>query len=298
MSAAARILIALERRFPDNEFAPKHFSALLIQYLESGLCPPHLLTEIEAPDEHKLWSCIWEAMLFRHLSTARCILRGTSKASGQHGPDFCVEVDGRIIWVEATVPEPKGIPSDWLAPPNFEEIRVKSKPDQERVLRCSSVIRDKQRKFSEYRQNGIIEPSDSTVVAVNICQLSDFDIDGAGISQLPLVAEAVFPVGPIGIPLARDGRQVGPPQLTHRSTLAKATGVEIEGGLFLDMEFANVSAVIQAHQRDVHERDLVLMTVHNPNATNKLPYGLFSTRRELVWEQRENGHYVTDVARG
>jgi hypothetical protein len=43
---------------------------LLSQYAAWGLGPPHLIAEIETENEGKLWSYIWEAMLYRHLRSA------------------------------------------------------------------------------------------------------------------------------------------------------------------------------------------------------------------------------------
>lgn len=159
----------------------------------------------------------------------------------------------------------------------------KTKPDVERVLRCASVIADKRKKFAQYRQKGIVWENDCTVIAVNICQLSDHDMDGNGISRYPLTMEALFPIGPLAVPIGLDG-SLGEAENTARFTLRKATGNEIPGAYFLETEFANVSAVVQAYQRDTHGKDLILATVHNPLALNPLPTGLFGARKEFVAE--------------
>jgi hypothetical protein len=177
MSKRQRIAAALHKQFPNNIVAPNHFGDLLTQYAESGLSPPHLVAEIETSDEGKLWSYIWEAMLYRHLSSMSYALQKSVTAAGQRGPDFCVEYKGRAIWIEATAPSPEGIAADWLEPPRKGEYRVKTKPDRQRVLRCTSAIDAKQKKFGEYRAKGIVGASDCAVIAVNICRLSDWDVD-------------------------------------------------------------------------------------------------------------------------
>lgn len=138
MTNNERILAAMTKRFPNNNIAPEHYGSLLIEYLESGLSPPHIVAEIETGDEQKFWSAVWEAMLYRHLCQCGHSPRNSIRASGQHGPDFAIDHDGKTIWIEAVVPEPKGIPADWLEPPG-REVRVKCKPDTERVVRCTSV---------------------------------------------------------------------------------------------------------------------------------------------------------------
>ena len=291
-----RIAEAMQKRFPNPSGAPNHFGELLAQYAKSNLSPPHLVTEIETLDEGKIWSYLWEAMLYRHLSSTGYELRNSVTAAGQNGPDFCVKCQGRTIWIEATVPSPEGIAADWLEPPCKGEIKVKTKPDQPRVLRCTSAIAAKQKKFAEYRAKGIIGASDCAVIAVNICRLSDWDVDGNGISQLPLVLEAVFPIGPLGVPITREGKQDGPAQHMPRFALKKVNGSEIQTANFLDPRFANVSAVVQGHQKDMFKRDLVLSTVHNPLTSNPLPTSLFGTRKEFVAEERGDEYQIKNVA--
>jgi hypothetical protein len=78
--------------------------------------PPHFLAELKAGDDGKFWSAIWEAMLYRHLKACGFNLRNKTAASGQIGPDFGFDHDGRTIWIEAVVPSPEGIPAEWLEP--------------------------------------------------------------------------------------------------------------------------------------------------------------------------------------
>lgn len=285
MNAEQRIEAALQKRFPNNKVAPNHFGELLTQYAESGMSPPHLVAEIETADEGKLWSYVWEAMLYRHLRSMGYALRNSVTAAGQRGPDFCVDYQGRTIWIEATVPSPEGIPADWLESPRKGEYRVKTKPDQQRVLRCTSAIDAKQEKFAEYQAKGIVGASDCVVIAVNICRLSDWDVDGNGISQLPLVMEALFHIGPLGVPITPEGKLDGPAQHMPRFALKKVNGREVRTGYFLDPRFANVSAVVQRHQKHMFKEDLVLSMVHNPLASNPLPTGLFGVYKEFVAEE-------------
>jgi hypothetical protein len=296
MNSGQQIAEALQKRFSNHDVARSHFGELLTQYAESGLSPPHLVAEIETADEGKLWSYIWEAMLYRYLCTMGYELPNSVTAAGQHGPDFCVSYQGRTIWIEATVPSPEGIPADWLAAPRKGEVRVRTKPDAERVLRCTSAIDAKQKKFAVYRAKGIVGAKDCAVIAVNICRLSDWDIDGNGISQLPLVMEAVFPIGPLAVPITHDGKLHGPAQHMPRFALEKVNGREIQTANFLDPLFANVSAVMQGHQKDMFERDLVLSTVHNPLASNPLPTNLFGIYKEFVAEERGDEYQIKDVA--
>jgi hypothetical protein len=89
MSNRQRIAAVLRVRFCRNEVAQTHFRELLADYADSELSSSHLVAEIETADEGKLYSYIWEAMLYRHLCSLGYTLQSaTVTMSGQHGPDF------------------------------------------------------------------------------------------------------------------------------------------------------------------------------------------------------------------
>lgn len=285
----------LQRRFPNSAAARARYTKLLLPYIESGVGPPHLVSEIETNDEGKLWSVLWEAMLFRQLTSQHYPLRSTSKRSGQIGPDFRTEYSDKPIWIEAIVPSPEGLPEDWLAPSQAGSVKVWSRPHEQMLLRCTSAIETKRKKIETYRSRNTIAPNDCVVVAINICRLSQWDIDGSGISQLPLMAEAVFPIGPLGVPISPEGKIDGPARHMPRFTIARKGASAIPTFAFLDERFAYISAVVQAHQRDPRDR-LLLSTIHNPLAINPLPLGLFGRVREFVTMPFGDEYNLADVA--
>ena len=255
-----------------------------------------MLSELETGDDGKFWSSVWEAMLFRHFTDLGFALTNRSKSSGQNGPDFCLSHEGRTIWVEAVVPSPKGIPVGWVEPVMPGEVHARSMPDHPRVLRCTSAIADKHLKFTRYRSGGIVHEDDCAVIAVNICRLSDFDVDGNGISQLPLSLEAVFPLGPLGVPLTAEGELAGEVMHTPRFEVQKASGVDVSTANFLNPAYAGISAVLQGHQRDVFDRRLVLAEIHNPLASNKLPVELFGACKEFVATEDGGAYQLRNIA--
>ncbi|MES2255510.1 MAG: hypothetical protein V4559_10765 [Pseudomonadota bacterium] len=295
LNRSQRLEAVLAKRFPNNQIYPGHLLRLLTEYADSGLAPPHMIEEIETGEEGKLWSHLWEAMLYRHFTAQGYELRNRSGPGGQNGPDFRFDRDGKTIWVEAVVPSPEGIPEEYLTPVKPGEFKLGSKIDQPRVLRCTSAIADKKAKFQEYHTKGIVGPRDCAVIAVNICRLSDIDPDGNGISQYPLVMEALYPIGPIAVPINPDGT-LGKAENMPRFELSKATGRTIGTGYFLDPAYSGIAAVIQGHQRDMLDRVFVLTTVHNPRATVPLPRGLFGAYREFVGEEKGDYCYVKDIA--
>jgi hypothetical protein len=108
--------------------------------------------------------------------------------------------------------------------------------------------------------------------------------------------EAVFPIGPLGVPITHEGEFDGPAQQMPRFVIKKENGRKIQTANFLDPIFTNVSAVVQGHQRDMFEKDLALSTVHNPLASNHLPTRLFGASKEFVAEERGDEYEIKDMA--
>jgi type I restriction enzyme S subunit len=146
----------LEKRFPNNTVAPAHFGGLLAAYEASGLAPPNMRQEVIA-GERGLRAHIWEAMLYRYFSELRFeFRRDMVLKAGQQGPDFGLLHGGRTIWVEAIVPAPEGIPTEYLRTPKVGEVILKTVPHQEKLLRWTAALKEKRQKFQRYVENGTI----------------------------------------------------------------------------------------------------------------------------------------------
>lgn len=104
-----------------------------------------------------------------------------------------------------------------------------------------------------------------------------------------------MPIGPLCVPILPDGELDGPMQNAARYEIQKTNGEPIQTWSFLDPAFSHVSAIIQAYQLDMHEKPLILSTVHNPLSKNPLPIGLFSPRKEFVAEEEGDHYLVKDV---
>lgn len=294
-SANKKIMDALRKKFPNNPNALQHFGELLCEYNDSNQRPPHLATEVETGETGKFQSCVWEAVLYRHLRNLGYSFCNSSKRAGQKGPDFCIKHDEQIIWIEAVVPAPEGVPEEYLRSPSKGEVLARSKPDQPRVLRCTSVINDKRKAFDNYRGKGIVGKNDCAVIAVNICRLSDFDHDGCGISQFPLTLEAVFPIGPIAACVTPNGLDsLGQ---TWRSEINKSgKSAPIPSAFFLASNFSIISAVLQGHQSGMFQKESSLAIAHNPLADNPLPVGILGAHKEFVAKNLGEEYEISNLA--
>jgi hypothetical protein len=118
-----------------------------------------------------------------------------------------------------------------------------------------------------------------------------------GISQLPMIVEAVFPVGPLAVSIGPQGKLQGPAHRILRFEIPKSDGKTIPTWAFLHEQFANVSAVIQGYQKHLIDRTLELTTVHNPLAVNRrLALGLFGRTQEFVATPDGDSYLLRDVA--
>jgi hypothetical protein len=271
----------LEERFPNNTVAPAHFSELLAAYEASGLAPPNFRQEVRG-GERGLRAHIWEAMLYQYFSELGFkFRRDLIFKAGQRGPDFGLLHHGTTIWVEAIVPAPEGIPTEYLRTPKVGEVILKTVPHQEKLLRWTAALKEKRAKFQRYVENRIIPATDPAVIAVNGSRLADWSIDDNGISRMPLPVEATFPVGPIAVPISRDGQIDGEAKRIPRYSIDNANGAEVRTDSFLNPLYANVSAVIGTVKWDML-KPLPLTVVHNPLAAVALPRQIFAATKEYV----------------
>jgi type I restriction enzyme S subunit len=280
------------QRLPAASSWRPHWEGLLLDYGSSGLAPPNLVAELTCGDDQKFWAHVWEAMLFRHLTNFGVTLQGRVEKSGQIGPDFCFEHDGRMIWIEAVVPAPERIPNEWLAPPKRGEPKMRIMPHEEMLLRWTSVLRAKRDALETYIDKKIVAKADCTIIAVNCCRLSDFAMDDLGISQMPFAVEAVFPIGPLAVPVSMDGEPAGKPERVPRYMIRNHNGTDIPTGNFLDPHYANVSAIMSSYRKEMADGELPLTLVHNPLATVPLPTGVLGANKEYIAEEHGDCYVV------
>jgi type I restriction enzyme S subunit len=287
-----KILTIIGDRYPDNPNAAEHFAKLLVNYHNSHLAPPNMLSELETNDDGKYWAHMWEALLYHHIkSLGFALLENKVKKSGQKGPDFGIQHNGGPVWIEAITPAPIGIPAEYLEPFDDNGFKAFTVPHEQKLLRWTAAIKEKSEKFRNYLQNGIIPENSRAIIAVNSCRLQDFAFDDMGISRLPYAVEATLPIGPLSIPLSKEGLALGRPENSIRHSVYNKNNAEISTEIFLNPHYSHISAVIGTHQRDIWNRPLHLSLVHNPLALNALEPKILGAAKEFVCEDNDT-HYV------
>jgi hypothetical protein len=281
----------LAKRFPNNQVVQQYFGPILRMFAASGCADKNFCKEIGSADDGQFWSRVWEAILYKRFHDLDWKISGVGV-----GPDFRLMATNCKALVEATVPAPDGLPEEWLSMHDG----VYSMPHEEMVLRWTSSLSTKSKKHLVDIEKGVVSASEPFVIAINSCRLSSFGRpDEFGISQWPFAVEAVFPIGPLAIPVHRETGEFGEKYQSLRFSINKREGVDISTGNFLDPEYAHVSALLGCASCFVDERVAVrycrlppMFIVHNPLATNPLPRGWLPGALEYFAEEKEPGEYL------
>jgi hypothetical protein len=276
-----------------------HWDQLLRDYANSRLAPPNICSEIRqglSGETKKFWAYLWEAMLYRHFRQIGFEFRNDyQRTSGQHGPDFGLVDDGHTIWIEAVVPEPKGVPTKWLnadglfGPETFDAIR----------LRWTAKLLDKCKQLDCRIKKGVVGTHDAYVIALNSCMLHQMEGEDFGISQLPFAVEAVLPVGPLSacmpVPGLRSSVEDRTPLKASpgwQCEIKKSNGSPVRTDNFLDKNYSKISAVIGCSRVSMPDGNAYLIAVHNPLADNPICLGTLGAHVEYTVEDISDNSFV------
>lgn len=220
------------------------------------------------------------------------------------GPD-AVEASPFVGWKEPEFRGPAQPPGDSLPPEEPDdveayqldadgfdisegvspEVHFQYRSEEPFILRYTSVLETKRRKYEEDVHKGVVGPDDCFIIAVNGARLDLAD----GWSDVPEILKAVLPIGPemFIVPLGTGG-----PVTAHfpfRDAVARspkgegmaAASVPTRG--FLLPDYAGVSGVFFSATGVVNTLERIgdeLLFVHNPNARQPLLHGTFRFGRE------------------
>jgi len=193
------------------------------------------------------------------------------------GPDLFAEDPG--VWLEAVVVR-CGTGPDALQYP--EMMKAYSYNPDGVVLRLRSAIRDKSTKLQNYIADGIIKPGHATVIAISGVTLPH---RFSGITP-PEIVRAVYPANNPVIEINRETRAVSDRYIEYRDRVKKSLGAEVATDVFLDSEFAHISAVLYGEADWVNPASPPggdFKIVHNSMAVTPLPDGWFPAGHEYWW---------------
>ena len=243
-------------------------------YLALGLPNGNFVNELTSGKGERFSQRLWEMLLARHLHA-----QGHALTSPTHGPDFRFEHEGRVIWVEAISPEPRGLPDDWMEPPQPNTSRVGTVPHDAIALRWTAAFKEKANKLSTYLEKGIVNANDAYVIAIHGGQLGAMPLDH-GVSRYPLALETVFPLGPLAVSVNRKTGEVGDAYNTTRFAIKNANNALVPTTPFIDPTYAGVSAVVAFSRDRSADASLPVYVVHNPFARARIPFGVLGREAE------------------
>lgn len=264
----------------------QHLAHVCEQFIQRDIADPKFVSELLTGSKEKFWSSMSEALL-AHALCHKTFLKREKRGKG---PDFLVLADDRRVWIEVVCPTPSGVPSDWLYPQFGKAVDF---PHEELLLRWTSAIKAKAEslvgsadgKVKGYLNTGEVAPEDVYVIAVNGCQLRSGPFPAlTGITQVPFAAEAVFPIGPYYLQIDRESLKVLAKGHQCRPYIMNSNGSSIPALTFLDPKFNAVSAIwaVDINGGVSMGASEAMAVIHNPNATNPLPYAFLPADQEYL----------------
>lgn len=247
-------------------------------FSKSDAADKNYLDALTAGDEGQFWSRVWEAMLHSRFNGL-----GWNVSGKGAGPDFEVQSAAGPVLVEATVPSPEGIPAHWLTAPATGTF-----PHEEILLRWTSSLAAKRKKHIEDIAKDAASAELPFVIAINSRRLGYYSSEN-GITQWPFAVEATFPVGPMAVKVDPKTSEMGEAFQSHRFTVPKKSGVQIQTDNFLNPDYACVSALVgcakwyaddATHAK--HGGQPRYLVVHNPLAAKPLPSNWLPNSLEYI----------------
>ena len=268
----------IDQRWPRHKRSRAYVLDTWERFNQQGLAKGNFVSDLISGEDSKLFQRLWEMVLARHM-----IEQGFELQSNDPGPDFSFDLDGKKVWIEATAPEPIGLPEKWLKDEGVNR-------DEQILLRWTNALSVKKKKFSEYRDKGIVQNNDVCVIAITGHLLGD---ELRGISQLPWVVEAVFPIGPLAVAINKRTNERNAPYTSERWTVRKLNRTDVPTDSFLRQENHYISAVVGCSHCWKGLSRYEMSIVHNPFADNRFPPKQFGADLEYVCESGEDEGYVT-----
>ncbi len=268
------------QKWPDHERPRTYVLDLWDHFNQRGLAKGNFVADLTSGEDSKLFQRLWEMVLALHL-----IERGFEIRSNDPGPDFSFEIDRKKVWIEATAPEPTGLPEEWFEKRGGVAMKTPYEPI---LLRWTNVLSVKKEKFLEYRRKGIVQNNDICVIAINGHLLGE----PRGISQLPYAVETVFPIGPLAVSFNKRTSERSNLYNSERWSVQKPSGANVPTDSFLNQANRYISAVVGCSHCWKGLSLFEISIVHNPFADNRFPLKQFGADLEYVCESGEDEDYV------
>ena len=245
----------------------------------------HFLTEIRRDFHARFWEMYLTCTLLQHGQQHDYSVSCPKYETG--GPDIRIEHGDLRIWIEAvTATDGDPMKADSVIKPKIGQEYVV--PDEKIILRYTTAIYEKHKKYLEYRAKGTVAKNDAYVIAVNGFPLSYRGTDSERILK------AVFPIGPLKVELDRETAKVVAIGHQFRPIIYKNTGGEVSTEFFINNQYCGISAILHSYANagmPVLPLGIDFLVVRNPMALRPVPHGLIAATREY-WATPVDGEYM------
>lgn len=238
-----------------------------------GHADKHFLVEIKR-DFHARF---WEMYLANTLDGLKI-----SILCRKPGPDILAKDKNQKAWIEAIAPN-NGQPGSPDYVPKDKFGNSQSVPDEKVVLRYTSAISEKYKKYFRYLEKGIILRNEPYIIAINGGQVRFSRSDYAP----PRIVRSVFPIGYPVLTLNRKSMEIIKSSFEFKPNVKKASGTDIPIDIFLDPYFENLSGVLFSATDACNRPPKIgadFIFVHNPLAKNKINEGFIRVGKEYIAE--------------
>jgi hypothetical protein len=212
----------------------------------------------------------------------------TIDAGGKKGPEFYIKEQEPKIWIEAIAPG-AGAGADAVPEMEYGRPVATRVPSEEIILRLRHAIQEKYRKYVQYLKDNIVAPDEPYIIAVNSKRIRSI----VGDPELPFIAKSIFPFGNLVAVWDTYEKHIVDSFYSFRDSIEKKSGNKVSTNVFLDPEYAGISAVLYStvdalNRPKVCWSDFIL--VHNPLAGNRLSLGFFAFGVEHWKDDHELKH--------
>jgi len=187
------------------------------------------------------------------------------------GPDIKLDLDGLTVWIEAVAPK-KGKGADAVPGLNNDEsekVQWFRVPEEKIILRFTSEIKDKNKKYLDYLAKEIVKFNEPFVIAINGYEVWPYSED----PDIPLICKAAFPIGQPTIPWDDDD-SFGEEEYSFRPVINKSNNSPVFTNDFLTGNLDGISGILFSLSNylilpQIAGEDMIF--IQNPTAKNPLP---------------------------
>ena len=206
-------------------------------------------------------------------------------------PDICIKDKDSLIWVEATMPQHGEGADRVLERRTIKEVGMAQLvPNEQIILRYTSVARDKNINYKERLERGIIKEADPYVIAIHGYCLKDTPPH----EGIPLIVKALYPVGDLTVTFSKHHTETETFYIT-REVIFKKNKTGIGTSVFLKEgkdDYNGISGVLFSHKAPAHwttvppQRDFIF--IHNYLARNPISLGSIKFAEEYYIQEKDD----------